>query len=146
MVMSIYTNILVAVDLRVTHDVYTISRSIEISQQLNADIQFIHVMEAIHGYGAFEGQVLIDMERKIAEGVRKSFYDLVSGYEMAEDQLIIETGSPKQVIVEQAKKLNVDLIIVGAHSDATFRNLAGSTANGVINSAHCDVLTIRTAE
>lgn len=144
--MSIYNHILVAVDLRVTHDVYTISKAIELSKKFKSKLHFIHVMDAIHGYGAIEGDVLAEMERKMAEDARKSFYDLVSRYEIAVEQLIITTGSPKQVIVDEAKKHKIDLIIVGAHDTTGLNLLVGSTASGVINQAHCDVLTIRTVE
>jgi len=144
--MAIYKSILVAVDLRVTHDVYTISKAIELSKRFNAKLHFIHVMEKIYGYGAIEGTVLVEMERKMAEDVRESFYDLVSRYEISAEQLIVTSGSPKQEIVEEAKKHHVDLIIVGAHDSSGLEFIVGSTATGVINQAHCDVLTIRTVK
>lgn len=144
--MATYTSILVAVDLRVTHDVYTISKAIELSKLFNAKLHFIHVMEKLYGYGTIEGNVLIEMERQMAEDVRKSFYDLVSRYEVEAEQLIIASGSPKLLIVEEAKKIQADLIIVGGHDKTGLSMLVGSTASGVITQAHCDVLTIRTVE
>ncbi len=142
--MPIYNNILVAIDLRVTHDAYTISRAVDIAKNTKAKLHFIHVMETLHGYGAVEGDVLIDMERKMADDARKSFFDVVSNYGIKNEQLIIASGSPKQVIVEQAKKMNVDLIIVGGHDNSGMQIFVGSTASGVISQAHCDVLTIHT--
>lgn len=145
--MSIYTNVLVAIDLRVTHDVYTIERAVKLSEKLKCKtMRFIHVMEPLYGYGAIEGNTLVEMEMKIATDARRSFYDLVSRYDITEEQLIIETGNPKKIIVEQAKMLGVDLVIVGGHTVSGMRTLVGSTATGVINHAHCDVLTIRTAD
>lgn len=145
--MSIYTNVLVAVDLRVTHDVYTLERAIELSKKLKAQtLRFIHVMEPLYGYGAIEGNTLVELEKKIATDARQSFYDLVSRYDITQDQLIIETGNPKMVIVDEAKRLGVDLVIVGGHNVSGLRTIIGSTASGVINHAHCDVLTIRTAQ
>ncbi|MGE3317831.1 MAG: universal stress protein [Candidatus Berkiella sp.] len=144
--MSIYTNVLVAVDLRVTHDVYTIERAIELSKKLKCQsLRFIHVMEPLYGYGAIEGNTLVELEMKIATDARQSFYDLVSRYDITQEQLIIETGNPKVVIVDQAKALDIDLLIVGGHALSGLRTIVGSTATGVINHAHCDVLTIRTA-
>ena len=144
--MATYTSILVAVDLRVTHDVYTISKALELSKMFNAKLHFIHVMEKLFGYGTVEGNVLVEMERQMAEDARKSFYDLVSRYEITAEQLIIVSGSAKQMIVEEAKKIQADLIVVGAHAQTGLNMLVGSTASGVINQAHCDVLTIRTVE
>jgi universal stress protein A len=144
--MGIFKNILLAVDLRVKHDASTISRAVALSKKLKATLHIIHVMEPIYGYGAVEGQILIEMEKNILDDIRKTFHDLASGYAISSDKLIIEIGSPKHIIVEQAKKLKVDLIIVGAHSKHGLNTVLGSTANAVINQAHCDVLTIRTLE
>jgi len=144
--MSIYTNILLALDLRVTHDTYTIQRAMEIAENSNATLHIIHVMEPIHGYGTVKTQTLLEIEKNMADDARKAFNDLISSYDLSASKLILETGSPKVVIVEQAKKLSADLIIVGAHSKTGFNMLLGSTANAVINQAHCDVLSIRTTE
>jgi universal stress protein A len=142
--MSIYTNILLAVDLRVTHDVYTIERAVKFAKSSKATLYIIHVMEPIHGYGTVKATTILEIEKDMREQAKQAFDDLVSQYDLSSDQLILETGSPKLVIVEQAKRLNVDLIIVGAHSESKINLLLGSTANGVINQAHCDVLAIRT--
>ncbi len=144
--MSIYKKILLAIDLRVTHDEYTISRAVELAKKTNATLSIIHVMEPIYSYGSIQGQTIVEWERKIIEDARTAFKDLVSGYDISPDELTIVTGSPKAVITEQAKKLKVDLIIVGAHTKHGIQVLLGSTANGVINQAHCDVLVIRTQE
>jgi universal stress protein A len=142
--MSVYTNILLALDLRVTHDVYTIQRAVALAKESNATLNIIHVMEPIYTYGTSKNETILEIEKNIANDARRVFEDLISGYNLSSDQLILETGSPKLVIVERAKKLNIDLIIVGSHTVSKFDRLLGSTANGVINHAHCDVLAIRT--
>lgn len=144
--MATYNKILLAVDLRVTHDVYTISRAIDLAKESKASLSIIHVMEPIYAYGSVQGQTMVDLEKKIAMDARKAFQDLASGYDISADKLLLEIGAPKTVIVEVAKKLNVDLIIVGAHSKHGIQALLGSTADGVISQAHCDVLTVRTVE
>ena len=55
-------------------------------------------------------------------------------------------GAPKNVIIHQAEKLKADLIIVGSHGRHGIQLLLGSTANGVIHHAHCDVLAVRIAD
>lgn len=144
--MGLYNNILLAVDLRVKHDSYTIARAVELAKESKAALHVIHVIVPIYGYGAVEGKALIDIQMNIEDDARKTFHGLAAGYNILSDRLILETGSPIQVIVENAKKRKVDLIVVGAHSKSGLSNLIGSTANGVINQAHCDVLAIRTLE
>jgi len=55
----------------------------------------------------------------------------------------LETGSPKLELVRIAKENKVDLIIVGSHGRHGLALLLGSTANGVLHHAKCDVLAVR---
>ena len=52
-------------------------------------------------------------------------------------------GSPKTEIVRVANENKVDLIIVGSHGRHGLALLLGSTANGVLHHATCDVLAVR---
>lgn len=52
-------------------------------------------------------------------------------------------GEPKQEIVRIAEQENVDLIVVGSHGRHGLALLLGSTANGVLHYAKCDVLAVR---
>lgn len=144
--MASYTNILLAVDLRVTHDTYTISKAAQLSKENKATLNIIHVMEPIYSYGAAPGSAFVEMEKRIAEDARKAFEDLTSDYDFLPSQFLLEVGSPSTTVVAVAQKLKADLIIVGAHSKHGLQKLLGSTANGIINHAHCDVLTVRTTE
>ncbi|MFW5825636.1 MAG: universal stress protein, partial [Marinobacter sp.] len=38
---------------------------------------------------------------------------------------------------------DVDLVVVGSHGRKGFQLLLGSTANGVLHGARCDVLAVR---
>jgi universal stress protein A len=60
-----------------------------------------------------------------------------------EAQTWLETGSPKQEIIRIAEENAVDLIVVGSHGRHGLALLLGSTANGVLHHANCDVLAVR---
>uniref|UniRef100_UPI0035614A7D universal stress protein n=1 Tax=Zhongshania sp. TaxID=1971902 RepID=UPI0035614A7D len=53
------------------------------------------------------------------------------------------SGRPDSQIHELAKTLEVDLVIVGSHGRKGLALLLGSTANGVLHGADCDVLAVR---
>lgn len=56
----------------------------------------------------------------------------------------LRTGDARDVIVETAKELGADLIVMGTHGRRGFkRALLGSIAEGVLRTAPCPVLTIR---
>jgi len=52
-------------------------------------------------------------------------------------------GSPKTEIIRVAQENGVDLIVVGSHGRHGLALLLGSTANGVLHYAPCDVLAVR---
>ena len=59
------------------------------------------------------------------------------------DQQIVKVGPAKQIILDEAKKHDTDLVIVGSHGRHGVRLLLGSTANAVLHGAECDVLAVR---
>lgn len=55
-------------------------------------------------------------------------------------------GSPVIVILEEAKKLKADYIVIGSHGHSALHDLVlGSTTHGVLKDARCPVLVIPTA-
>jgi universal stress protein A len=58
----------------------------------------------------------------------------------------VEIGSPKHEIVRVAEEREADLIVIGSHGRHGFQLLLGSTANGVLHLAKCDVLAVRVSE
>lgn len=59
--------------------------------------------------------------------------------------LSVETGNPKQVLIEVAEKWGADCIFVGSHSfsNKLERFLIGSTSLAVAERAHCSVEVVR---
>jgi nucleotide-binding universal stress UspA family protein len=54
------------------------------------------------------------------------------------------SGNPKDVILEEAKKWNADLIVVGSHGRRGFKRfLLGSVSEAVAMNAHCSVVVVR---
>ena len=57
---------------------------------------------------------------------------------------LIYEGRPAEKIVEIAKELGVDMIVMGTHArEGLDRLFFGSVANEVVKSAKCPVMTIR---
>jgi nucleotide-binding universal stress UspA family protein len=53
-------------------------------------------------------------------------------------------GNPKEVILEDAKNWNADLIVVGSHGRRGFKRfLLGSVSEAVAMNAHCSVVVVR---
>jgi nucleotide-binding universal stress UspA family protein len=56
---------------------------------------------------------------------------------------LLELGPAHQVLIEEAKAANADLIVVGAAEEPILAKMLGSTADRVVRRATCPVLVIR---
>jgi len=79
-------------------------------------------------------------------GAKKRLTKLAEKLAVTEDRLWLEMGSPKTEIIRVAEENKVDLIVVGSHGRHGLALLLGSTANGVLHHATCDVLAVRLQE
>ena len=55
-------------------------------------------------------------------------------------------GRPESQIHQLAEDVAADLIVVGSHGRQGLALILGSTANGVLHGAHCDVLAVRVGD
>jgi universal stress protein A len=58
-------------------------------------------------------------------------------------QTEVLTGSPKYEITTWAEEHDADLIVMGSHGHRRMFAMLGSTTDGVIHRAGCDVLMVR---
>lgn len=145
--MALYKNILLAVDLHPSCDERITQRAVEMSKTYHANLSILHVVEHINAYSAAQGYpVVLEVEEQLAQSAKTTLNTLVGKYGIPPEQQIIEIGPPTWAIIEQAKKLNVDLIVIGSHGRHGIRLLLGSTANAVLHQAECDVLAVRVKE
>ena len=61
----------------------------------------------------------------------------------AAQEVVVSEHSAKHEIVRFAEERKMDLIVVASHGLHGISALLGSTANGVLHTASCDVLAVR---
>ena len=83
------------------------------------------------------------IEAQLLDSARHAIADLARRLGVPEAERRVEVGSPKTVILGTAAALGVDLIVLGSHGVHGLGLLLGSTANGVLHGARCDVLAVR---
>lgn len=58
----------------------------------------------------------------------------------------VSVGTPEQILIEEAKNWNADLVVVGSHGRGFWgRMLLGSTTDALVHHAPCSVLVVRKA-
>ncbi len=87
---------------------------------------------------------LRDMEESIVQEITKHVREQVAAFGIAPERVAVRLGRPADEIRLHAETVNADLIVIGSHGRQGLSGvLLGSTANGVLHDAPCDVLTVR---
>ena len=146
--MALYNNILLAVELNEAGDNEPAQKALELIKQLGSvHVSLVHAIEHISSYGAAYGVAVgADIEEMLLTNAQEKMREFAKRFKVSESGQIIKFGPAKIVILEEAERLNVDLIIIGSHGRHGIRLLLGSTANAVLHGAACDVLAVRLKE
>ena len=138
-----YQNILVAVDLGATTET-VIERAAALARDHHAQLHVLHVIEPLTiTYG---GDIPMDfsaIQEEILDQAKQQLNKLCENLGVAEANRLLVTGRPESEIPSQAKAINSDLIVVGTHARWGLALLLGSTTDGVMHSAECDVLAVK---
>lgn len=143
--MESYKNILLAVDF-FEHCEAVANRAKDLAIKYQANLSIIHVVDSLPitdaGYGT-DIPFNMDLTAELMAGAKERLAKLAKKLAVTEERLWLEMGSPKTEIVRIAEENKVDLIVIGSHGRHGLALLLGSTANGVLHHAGCDVLAVR---
>ena len=141
--MIVYPRILLAVDLSDESD-QLIKKTCNIAANNNAELTVIHVIEPLSF--AYGGDVPMDLstpQDQLSEHATKNLANFCQKLDYPVAEKLVITGHTESEIHRIATEKSCDLIVVGSHGRHGLALLLGSTANGVLHGAPCDVLAIR---
>ena len=139
-----YNHILLATDLTDDTD-FIINKVRGMQDYTGAKLSLVHVVEPMPGYSyAYLG--IEDIEGQLIDEARAALSKLATTLNVATANMFVEVGPTKSKILQVADNVNADLIICGSHGRHGLSLLLGSTANAILHSAKCDVMTIRLPE
>ncbi len=143
--MGHYKHILLAADFT-EHGEHVAEKAKALATENQAQLSIVHVVDNLPITDATYGPIIPfdgDLTEQIIEAGKKRLLKMAKALDIAEEKQWLEVGSPKLEIVRVADENDVDLIVVGSHGRHGLALLLGSTANGVLHHAHCDVLAVR---
>lgn len=120
----------------------TLNHAKMIAQAHNAKLSIVHFVEPLPA-SAFSYAGAIDVDNQRINAAKKKLREVGGSLEIEQADQYVREALPKAGIVELAKKLKVDLILVGNHGHPGMLAMLGTTANAVAHHAHCDVLIIK---
>lgn len=141
--MNNYQHIVVGVDLSPeSHQV--IKRAAQIAENHKAKLLVAHIIEPLaFAYGGDIPMDLTEVQQQLQDQAKIQLQKLTSQFSIAPEQCRLLIGQPAAELHQLAAEHESDLIIVGSHGRSGLALLLGSTANGVLHGAHCDVLAVR---
>lgn len=142
--MSLYKHILLAVDFY-EQEQQTRTKAKQLAQLHQAQLSLVHVVENLPMTDVAYGPIPFDtdLSQEWLDASKRRLADLGRELGVPEERQFLEMGSAKLEIVRIAEEQAVDLIVMGSHGRHGLALLLGSTANGVLHHATCDVLAVR---
>ena len=145
--MSIYENILVAVDFS-EHSSKALARAQALAKLSDAKVSLVHVVE-VPVYPILEDIAVTGMPGvwdseftdNIVEASDKKLQLMAGQNDIAHSMTIVGTAGDE--IVSLATVNKADLIVMGFHGATGLSRLMGSTTHSVLNDAPCDVLAVK---
>ena len=144
--MDHYRHILVALDLAAETG-YIVQAAMR-AKSSDGKVSLVHVVEPLMlGFGpdasSSAAAVTAQIEADSVANAKRQLAAIGSDNDIAEEHQHLLQGHPARAIHHVAEEEGVDLIVVGSHGRHGLALLLGSTANGVLHGASCDVLAVR---
>ena len=141
--MSQYKRIIAAIDLSDESDA-VLQRACEVAQQNSAELSLVHVVEIIsYAYGGEMPVDIADIQTQVENHAERRIKEIADKLAYPIAQTLVATGNTGSEIHSVAQQLDADLIVIGSHGRHGISLLLGSTANGVLHGANCDILAVR---
>ena len=126
------------------HAFRAFAMALAMAKQNNSDLHMVSVEEI-----DYMPEFIEEVREETGTAARRFHKVVQRARSMADESHVklhthVIAGHPVQVIVELAKELKVDLLVIGAtgHS-ALYERLIGSRADRIVQLAHCPVLVVK---
>ena len=123
--------------------------AVALAKAHEAAVTLLYVVVPAYGIAEFSGIEYAQLEATMREGGEKELAKL-SADEMRREvavEALVRTGSPAVEIIEVARSLPADLIVISTHGHTGLTHvLLGSVAEHVVQRAPCPVFVVREEE
>ena len=114
----------------------------ELSQERNATLHVLHVVDVAIPAKVEVTAPLDKMEAAVTSKLKRLTHQTINA--KIKSELHVETGDTGAQVLDAAKRLGADLIVMATHGRQGLRRLVlGSVAARIVREARCPVLTVR---
>lgn len=142
--MSEYRHILVPTDFS-TYSENAAHRAKHLAEVFGARLTLVHVVDYIPPpYIAVELPAAYGTKENLIGRAETQLADWAAKMRLDNTTQQVSAGSPKGEIARIARESEVDLIVIGTSGLGGIKRLLGSTTNGILHDAPCDILSVQT--
>jgi nucleotide-binding universal stress UspA family protein len=145
--MKPFEKILTAIDFSASSD-FAFEYALTLAKQFQAELTVMHVInEPVDLRGFYVPHISFEqLEKEIEEGAEKMMEKFCATKmgDFTRYTTLVVAGIPYEEVLRKAQETGASLIVLGTHGRTGIDHLIfGSTAERVVRSASCPVLTIR---
>lgn len=141
--MANYKRILVGLDLS-EESAQVLQKAADIGKAFDAELALAHVIEPLtFAYGGDIPMDLSEVQEQLQTQAKEQLRKAAEPLNIPAERQNVILGQPATEIHRLADEMEADLIVIGSHGRHGLALLLGSTANGVLHGAACDVLAVR---
>ncbi len=133
-----YQHIVAAVDIYEQQQA-ALARAVELAKRYSATLEVVHVLPQV----VVNIPYASDFQQDMQDEAKKKLDAMLAGLNFPGVKSHLVVGSAARETARVAKAVKADLVVVGSHGKHGVDLMLGSTANGVVHQADCDVLTVR---
>ncbi len=138
-----YTKILAAIDLT-EESTQVLDRASSLAKLYSSQLDIVHIIEPLgYAYGGDIPMDLTEVQTQLEEHAKAFLEGVGKKYSIPSENQHVVIGRPETEIHRLAEDSASDLVVVGSHGRHGIQLLLGSTANGILHGAKCDVLAVR---
>lgn len=125
---------------------HALDHAAELARSCNADLVLLHVVPEldypIRGLGM--AQAFPHLREELHTRAKEHLAEVQKGLKNVKSTLELRDGVPHDAILECAKAVAADMIVMGTHGHTGIKHaLLGSSAERVVRLSTCPVLTVR---
>ena len=138
-----YKRLLVAIDLGSQSPQITL-KAASMARTQQAEIHLLHIVEPLSL--ALGSEMPLDtssLQEQISQQSEAAISELAQSLNIPVNHCHVAAGRPDKTIPTIASEIGADLIVIGSHARWGLDLVFGTTTDGVVHAASCDVLAIR---
>jgi len=138
-----YKRLLVAIDLGAQSPQIAL-KAASMARTQQAEIHLLHIVEPLSL--ALGSEMPLDtssLQEEISQQSETAINELAQSLNIPVNHCHVAAGRPDKTIPSIANEIGADLIVIGSHARWGLDLVFGTTTDGVVHAASCDVLAIR---